>query len=64
MTEQTKSENEFYRQWAGLLNNYLSLLTGISVTMDAVKDAKSIEAIRKFDKALSELKAKYPESFR
>lgn len=64
MTEQTKSEKEFYREWAGLINKYLSFLTGVSVTLDAVKDAKSLEEIRRFDKSLSELKAKYPESFR
>lgn len=64
MTEQTKHEKEFYREWAGLMNKYLSFLTGISVTLDAVKDAKSLEEIRKFDKSLSDLKAKYPESFR
>ena len=64
MNEQTKHENLFYREWAGLMNSYLSLLTGMTITLDAVKDAKSLEAIRKFDKTLSELKAKYPESFR
>lgn len=62
-----KSDNardvEMFRDWGEIVNSYLAAILDMKIYLDKKHDEKSIEKIRRFDRAMKEFKAKYPEKF-
>ena len=52
-----------FRDWDEIVNSYLAAILDMKIYLDKKHDEKSIEKIRRFDRAMKEFKAKYPEKF-
>ena len=63
MTNEARREIEMFRDWDEIVNSYLCAILDMKIYLDKEHDEKSIEKIRRFDKAMKAFKAKYPENF-